>query len=106
MTVNLDVLIPGASVISVLASFVWLVLSGRLVPAAALKDVREDRDKSVAAANAETVRWRRAYEFSEQARRLDAEHTGQLLEFGHITTRVVAALPALDGDSDASSVEA
>jgi hypothetical protein len=106
LTVNINAILSGVSVVSVLAVFVWLVLTGRLVPAAQLQAVREDRDKAVARADEATAVWMRAYEFSEQARRLDAEHTGQLLEFGHITTRVVAALPALDGDPDASSVEA
>jgi hypothetical protein len=107
LTVNINAILSGASVISVLAVFVWLVLSGRLVPASQLDDVREDRDRALARADAETARWKQAYEFSEAARRVDAQHTGQLLEFGHATNSVLTALPAaLKGDPDASAVEA
>ena len=101
MTVNL--LLPSVSVLGVLASAVWLVLTDRLVPKGRLDEVRDDRDRAVARADAETARWRSAYEFSETARRIDASHTGQLLAN---TTAVVAALPAaaneLAGGSDAA----
>lgn len=92
MTVNL--LLPSVSALSILASGVWLVLTGRLVPRTQLKEVRDDRDKAVARAETETARWRSAYEFSEQARRVDASHTGLLLAN---TTAVVNALPAAAG---------
>lgn len=107
MTVN--VLLPSVSVVGILLAVVargmWLVLTGRLVPHAQLDEVREDRDKQLARADAETARWRSAYEYSEQARRIDASHTGQLLAN---TTAVVAALPAAAaepaGGSDAAAL--
>lgn len=88
MTFNL--LLPSASALSILAAGVWLVLTGRLVPREQLNEVRADRDKAVSRADAEVARWRAAYEYSEQARRIDASHTGQLLAN---TSAVVAALP-------------
>lgn len=93
MTVNL--LLPSASALSILAAGVWLVLTGRLVPRSQLDDVRADRDKAVARADAETARWRSAYEYSEQARRIDAGHTGQILAN---VSAVAAALPAAAGE--------
>lgn len=94
----------AAALVSLICYF---VLTGRLVPASHLKAVREDRDKAVARADAETQRWRQALEYSEQARRLDAQHVEQLLEFGHATNSVLTALPGQrEGDPDASSVEA
>lgn len=102
---NVTVLLPSASALSILAASVWLVLTDRLVPKARLDQIREDRDRAVARADAETARWRAAYEFSETARRIDASHTGQLLAN---TTAVVAALPAaageLAGGSDAAAM--
>lgn len=103
MTVNL--LLPSASALGILAAGVWLVLTGRLVPREQLNEVRADRDKAVARADAETARWRSAYEYSEQARRIDAGHTGQLLAN---TSAVVAALPGPAGEpaggSDAAAM--
>jgi hypothetical protein len=99
---DISVLQGGAA--ALLAIVILLILTGRLVPASYLKAMREDRDKAVAVANAETARWRRAYEFSEQARRLDAEHSGQLLR---TTNTAISAIPTPSaGDPDASAVEA
>jgi hypothetical protein len=92
--VTFNLLLPSASALSILAAGVWLVLTGRLVPREQLNEVRADRDKAVSRADAEVARWRAAYEYSEQARRIDAGHTGQLLAN---TSAVVAALPAPAG---------
>jgi hypothetical protein len=104
--VTFNLLLPSASALSVLAAGVWLVLTGRLVPRDQLNEVRADRDKAVSRADAEVARWRSAYEYSEQARRIDASHTGQLLAN---TSAVVAALPAVvagepAGGSDAAAM--
>jgi hypothetical protein len=103
MVVN--VLLPSASALGILAAGVWLVLTGRLVPREQLNEVRADRDAAVARADAETARWRSAYEYSEQARRIDAGHTGQILAN---VSAVAAALPGpageLTGGSDAAAM--
>jgi len=103
--VTIDVFVPDASLISVLASFVWLVLTGRLVPASQLDAVRKDRDKAVARADAETRRWQSAYEFSEESRRIDAGHVEKLIEVGRATNQIFTALPGAAseaaGDPDA-----
>jgi hypothetical protein len=107
--VTVNVLLPSASAVGILiaalARVVWLVVTGRLVPHGQLDDVRADRDKQLARADAEVARWRSAYEYSEQARRIDAGHTGQILAN---VTAVAAALPAPAGEpaggSDAAAV--
>lgn len=103
MTVN--ILLPSASALGILAAGVWLVLTGRLVPRQQLDEVRADRDKAVARADAEVARWRSAYEYSEQARRIDAGHTGQLLAN---VSAVASALPGPAGEpaggSDAAAM--
>jgi len=97
-----SVLQGGAA--ALLAIAVFLILTGRLVWHNQLKQVRQDCEKRVEQANDETARWRSAFEYSEQARRIDAEHAGKLLEFGYATNRVISALPvAPKGEPDASA---
>lgn len=92
----------GAAAIVVLT--VVLVLTGKLVWHKQLQEVRKDADRRVEQADRETARWRSAFEYSEQARRIDAEHAGKLLEFGHATNRFYSALPvASKGEPDASA---
>lgn len=83
---------------------VVLVLTGRLVWHGQLKNVREDCDKRVLQSNAEAARWRNAYEYSEEARRIDAQHAEHLLELGYASNRIISALPiAPKEDPDASA---
>jgi hypothetical protein len=103
MTITLNVLVSGGSVLGLLGTFVWLILTGRLVPASQLDAVREDRDKAVTRAGAETDRWRSAYEFSEQARRVDAGHVAELLEGVRITGQVLTALPGTSAQASGES---
>jgi hypothetical protein len=81
-------------------------ISGRLVPAAQLEAIREDRDAAVKRSGEETDRWRDAYKFSEQARGIDAGHVGQLLEGVRTTSQVLTALPGTtsqaSGETNAS----
>lgn len=103
---GISLLQGGAAAIVVLC--VLLVLTGKLVWHKQLEQVRQDADKRVEQANAETSRWRKAYEYSEHARRIDAEHAGRLLEFAHVTSRIVSALPVVtegEPDATASAVE-
>lgn len=93
MNITINAILGGASVLTVLAAFVWLILTGRLVPASQLDSVRDDRDKAVARAESETQRWRLAYEFSEKARSVEASHVSELIQVGRVTTQVLTALP-------------
>ena len=102
MTITLNVLLSGGSVVGLLGTFVWLILTGRLVPAAQLDAVRDDRDKAVTRAGAETERWRSAYEYSEQARRVDADHVAQLLEGVRTTSQVLTSLPGTSSQAAGS----
>lgn len=79
---------------SLIALGVVLILTGRLVPRRTLLDVQRDRD-----------RWREAYLTTEQSRRLEAVHTGELLEAAHTTAHVLRALPVVtrtEADPDAT----
>lgn len=81
---------------SLLALTVILILTGRLVPRKVLKDMERDRDL-----------WREAYTLSEQTRRLEAEHTGQLLEAARASAMVLRSLPAVPpGAGDNANVVA
>ena len=81
---------------SLLALTVILILTGRLVPRKVLKDMERDRDL-----------WREAYTLSEQTRRLEAEHTGQLLEAARASAMVLRSLPAVpQGAGDNANVVA
>jgi hypothetical protein len=73
---------------SLLALTVILILTGRLVPRKNLKDMERDRDL-----------WREAYNVSEQSRRLEAEHTGQLLEAARASAMVLRSLPAVPSEA-------
>lgn len=102
MLENISVLQGGAA--AIVAITVLLILTGKLRWHTQFKEVRMDAEKRVEQANAETARWRSAFEYSEQARRIDAEHAGKLLEFGYATNRVISALPvAPKGEPDASA---
>ena len=101
---------PGISALQASAGalvtlIVILIVTGRLVWHKQLEDVREDAEKRVAQANAETTRWRSAYEYSEEARRIDAQHAEHLLDLGYASNRIISALPLApkeDPDADAS----
>jgi hypothetical protein len=106
VNITINALLPGATIISTLAAVAWAVITDRLVPAARLKDVREDGDKAVARLEAELARnreetngWRDAYKFSEQARRVDAGHVAELLEGVRITSQVLTALPGASSEA-------
>lgn len=74
---------PGdASAVGLLALVVLLVLTGRLVPRRTHEDVLADRE-----------RWRQAYLESEAARKVEHEHTSELLEMARLGGRILTALP-------------
>jgi hypothetical protein len=66
---------------SLIAAAVLMVLTGRLVPRRVMQDAIKDRDE-----------WRAAYMASEQARHLEASHTGELLEAARTSVAVLQAL--------------
>jgi hypothetical protein len=88
---GVSVLQGGAA--ALLALVVLAVITGKLVWHTQLEQLRKDCDKRVEQSNAETARWRSAYEYSEESRRLDAKHAEQLLDFGRATNRILNALP-------------
>jgi len=93
-----------ASAGALVTLIVVLIVTGKLVWHKQLKDVREDAEKRVAQANAETSRWRSAYEYSEEARRIDAKHAEHLLDLGYASNRIISALPlAPKEEPDASA---
>lgn len=61
---------------------VVLILTGRLVPRRTYEDMREERDT-----------WRAAHKVSEEARHLEQEHTGELLELSRTAIPLLRALP-------------
>ncbi len=97
-----------ASAGAMLCLTIVLVLTGKLVWHKQLKDVRQDCDKRVEQSNNEAARWRIAYEYSEEARRIDARHAEHLLELGYASNRIIAALPIApkeEPDASAPAVE-
>jgi hypothetical protein len=101
-----------ASAGAMLCLTIVLVLTGKLEwhkhHAEQLRDVRKDCDERVKQSNAEAARWRNAYEYSEEARRIDARHAEHLLDLGYASNRIIAALPIApkeDPDASAPAVE-
>jgi hypothetical protein len=85
-----------------------LIITDKLVWHGQLKNVREDCDKRVKQAEAETARWISAYEYSEEARRINAQHAEHLLELGYASNRIITALPLApkeEPDASAPAVE-
>lgn len=106
MFAGVSVLQGGAAVL--LALGVYLILTGKLVwyknAQKQLDQVTDICDQRVKQANEETGRWRAAYEYSESARQLQAQHANELLEIGRTTNRVIAALsPSPEGEPDATA---
>lgn len=73
---------------------VLLILTGRLVPRSIVNDVRQDRDERVREARAETKVWREAFELARRSNEMLIPYMHQLIEVGHTTNSVLAALPA------------
>jgi hypothetical protein len=73
---------------SLIGLTVVMILTGRLVPRRVLKDMEKDRDL-----------WREAHGISEQTRRLEAEHTGQLLEAAKVSTAIMRSLPTVSPEA-------
>lgn len=98
--------------LALLALVVYLIITGRLVPAPRLRDSERSADKTVARleaeierAHAETDTWRDACEFYRQASALNSQHLGLAIR----TTSSAIGLAATSqsaGGPDASAVEA
>lgn len=74
---------PGdAGAVALLALVVLLILTGRLVPRRTHEDALADRDN-----------WRRAFLESEAARKVEQEHTEELLKMAELGGRILTALP-------------
>jgi len=97
-----------ASAGAMLCLAIVLILTGKLIWHKQLHDVRKDCDKRVEQAEREAIRWRSAYEYSEEARRIDARHAEHLLDLGYASNRIISALPIApkeSPDAPASAVE-
>jgi hypothetical protein len=70
------------------------VLTGKLVPRKTHEDVLTDRDN-----------WRQAYLQAEEARRIEHEQTGELIEIARLGGNILTALPQ-PGQMDDEEVNA
>lgn len=68
--------------VGLLAIVVLMVLTGRLVPRSTLQDMRDERDT-----------WRAAHTASEEARQLEREQVGELMEMARIGGHILTSLP-------------
>ena len=85
--------IDGGAVGLLVLVFLFVV-TGRLVPRKTHEDALTDRDN-----------WRAAYLQSEEARRLEHEQTGELLEMARLGGNILTALPH-PGQTDGEEVNA
>lgn len=81
----------SAGAIVVLA--VVMVLTGRLVPSRAVKELRKDRDERVAEVRAEVQVWRDAYMTLLKTQDVTVHYLGQLTEVGSTMNALLKALP-------------
>lgn len=78
--------VGGLSASAILTIVVLMILRGALVPRSTHQEVRSDRDT-----------WRDAWEASEEARRVQAQQLGELLELAKTTDQFIRALPRPPG---------
>ena len=81
--------VGGLSAAAILGIAVLMILRGQLVPRRTHDEVRTDRDT-----------WRAAWEASEEARRVQAQQLGELLELAKTTDHFIRALPRPPGGGD------
>lgn len=70
---------------AILALTVLMILTGRLVPRAVLRDIQAERDT-----------WREAHRLSEAAREEERRQVEELLEVGRTAEHVLRSLPRPD----------
>lgn len=93
MTFSLGALsFQDVSAVGTLLLVVILVLLGWLVPRKVVKDIRDDRDARIVEARTETTNWQKAYQASDEARELQAQQLGQLLELARTTDQFIRTL--------------
>lgn len=90
-------LIAKGGPLTLLAAFVWALLSGRLVPRSHVEDVRADRDARLKELAADRDEWRTAYRAIAEAHRLTDAQLGQVLEGMHTIDSFIRALPKAAG---------
>lgn len=71
---------------------ILLVLLGGLIPRYVVNQIRADRDTRLAEAREEITNWRSAYQTSEEARSLQSQQLGELLEQGRTTDAFIRSL--------------
>lgn len=80
------------SAAGLLSLAVLLILWGKLVPKSVVNDIRNDRDARLVEARSETDDWKVAYQAVEEARRLQAQQLGELLELAKTTDHLIRSL--------------
>ena len=82
-------LLTGGGLAGLLTLAVWLILTGRLVPASMV-------DKIVQAKDAEISRLAEAHALEVQRGDLQAQHLGELLDYARTADQLIRSLPRPD----------
>jgi hypothetical protein len=80
------------SAAGLLAIGVLLIMMGQLVPRRIVTDLRTDRDARIVEARSETDDWKAAYHDEHEARRLQGEQIGELLELAKTQDQFIRSL--------------
>lgn len=80
------------SAAGLLALAVLLVFLGWLVPKSIVAEIRRDRDARLAEARDEINDWKTAYHTADEARGLQAQQLGELLELAKTTDQFIRSL--------------
>lgn len=80
------------SAAGLLALAVLMVFLGMLIPRYVFNQMRADRDARLAEAREEINDWKTAYHASEEARALQAQQLGELLELAKTTDQFIRSL--------------
>lgn len=86
-------LVAKGGPLTLLAAFIWALLTGRLVPRSHVDDVRADRDARLKELAADRDEWRTAWFTESQAHRVTGAQLGQVLEGMHTIDSFIRALP-------------
>lgn len=81
-----SIITPAIGATSVLAVMVILILTGRIVPRSALRDLRKDKDKVIDL-------WQSAHDKQVQINLLQQQQIIAMMEMARTTTHVLESLP-------------
>lgn len=88
-----DLPLTGVGIGSVLTAVAYAILTGRLVPRATLKDVRDDRDARLAEIGKEADHWRAACEAQTEINRVYSEQIRDLVAVARTTNDLIRSIP-------------